>query len=83
MELRAWIQNHTTLKVLKVLKYYRLRGINSVILNPFISDKEINIALGRCKGHDDIIDFFEETAATNADLTETLQDYINQRNIKL
>lgn len=79
IELKHWLANKTTLKVLKILKFHRTEFLESLVNDSYTTERDLNLALGRCKGYDDIIFFIEETASNQEDLEAILETYINNR----
>jgi len=79
MELKHWLSNDTTLKILKILKFHRTEFLESLVNDSYKTERELNLALGRCKGYDDIIYLLEETASNQDDLEAILETYINNR----
>lgn len=81
MELKQWLSNATTLKMLKVLKAHR-KNYSEHIITQDIRDVDMNLARGRCRGYDDIIELIEETASNQEDLEALIKTYIENRNAK-
>ena len=79
-ELKAWLRNETTIKMLRLLKVHRKEYLNGLVENP---NQDTSLVLGRCKGYDDIIELIEETASNQEDIEAILENYINNRNEKL
>lgn len=79
IELRAWLSNVTTLKVLKILKSHR-ETFNKSIISGDLSGDDLYRSIGRCRAYDDIIELIEETATSQGDLELILENYIEIRN---
>jgi hypothetical protein len=78
-ELKEWLGNPTTLKLLKILKFHRKRVCEGLISTDMTRDR-LNLWIGRCRGYDDIIELIEETAASQGDLEALIETYIENRN---
>lgn len=79
MELKAWLSNPTTLKVLKLLKIHRARFVEGIV-GENLEQRALDVLIGRCRGYDDIIELIEETASSQEDLETILTTYIENRN---
>ena len=79
-EIKAWLLNDTTIKMLRLLKVHRKEYLNGLVENP---SQDVALVLGRCKGYDDIIELIEETAANPEDIEAILETYINNINTEL
>jgi len=80
-ELKQWLSNQTTLKMLKVIKLHRTMFLESLVGDSYKSERDLNLALGRCRGYDDIVGLLEETASNQEDLEAILETYINNKNL--
>lgn len=78
-ELKLWLAEPTTLKILKVFKFYKKQWQEGIISEE-LSNADLYKAIGICKAYDDIIVLLEETASSPQDLEAIIQTYIENRN---
>ena len=82
LEVKQWLINETTLKMLRVLKFHKREFTDALVKQSFTNDKDIYLLLGRCKGYDDIIELLEETAANPEDLKAIIETFIISKHDK-
>lgn len=83
LEIKAWLSNNTTLKIIRLLKIHRNRCVDSILNETIESERTLNLMLGRCKGYDDIVEFLESMASDKENLEQALEAFINNRKIEL
>lgn len=72
-ELKAWLKNEATLKMVRILKIHRKGYLDSLVNNSH--KEEWALILGRCRGYDDIIELIERTTEHPEDILSILEIY--------